>query len=344
MCYVYEADAKSLMDPLVHRHQYRLSLNNASVCSREVFLLFVVNSAPEHREERQLIRETWGSVKEYSGAQIRVVFLVGECTKPKTMRTGELNERLNAENDEHSDLIKGNFIDDYANLTYKTVMGLYWVNTYCLRASFVMKTDDDVTINLFKVVHFLQEISQTHSKLSTFYYGRCVQAFPDRSRASKWYISLSDYKHWLYPPFCMGGGYILSKEAASQIYRATTKVPFFWMDDVYIGFCAELANIEPINNYFGYYIVLPYWSRNAPWEYTILKVNDAGITERRERWSYLETLRNSHSLQYYRRVGIGLIMLVCLLVCILVMFIKFLYIFCKTRRLKTANFFGFLIN
>ena len=341
MCYVYEADAKSLMDPLVHRHQYRLSLNNASVCSREVFLLFVVNSAPEHREERQLIRETWGSVKEYSGAQIRVVFLIGECTKPKTMSTGELNERLNVESDEHSDLIKGNFIDNFANLTYKTVMGLYWVNMYCLRAWFVMKTDDDVTINLFKVVHFLQEISQTQSKLSKFYYGRCVQAFPDRSRSSKRYISFSDYKHRLYPPFCMGEGYILSKEAASQIYRATTKVPFFWMDDVFIGFCAELANIEPIDNYFGYYIVLPYWSRNAPWEYTILKVNKAGITERRERWSYLESLRNPHSLQYYRSVGTGLIMLLCLLVCILVMFIKFLYNLLRLEHMKRPTSLAF---
>ena len=207
-------------------------------------------------------------------------------------------------------------------------MGLYWMNTYCSRASFVMKTDDDVSINLFKVVDFLQEISQTQSKLSTFFYGRCLQPFPRRSKSSKWYISSSDYKHRLYPPFCMGGGYILSNEVASKIYRATTKVPFFWMDDVYIGFCAGLANIKPIDNYFGYYFILPWSWTDAPWEYTILKVNDAGKTERRETWSYIKSLRNTHSLRYYRIVGTCLIMVLGLLVCMLLIVIQF----CKTRN------------
>ena len=36
-------------------------------------------------------------------------------------------------------------------------------------------------------------------------------------------------------------------EVASHVNRATTKVPFFWVDDVYKGFCAWLANIRPID-------------------------------------------------------------------------------------------------
>ena len=322
MLYVYEADATSLMDPLVHKHQYRLSLNNASVCSSDVFLLFVVNSAREHKEEREVIRETWGSVKEYSGAQIRTVFLVGELS------TGQSNEPLKAESDVHGDLIQGNFIDDYANLTYKTVMGLYWVNTYCPTVSFVMKADDDVSINLYKLIHFLQEISKTQSKLSNFFYGSCGQHFPKRSRSSKWYISLTAYKHWLYPSFCTGSGYILSTEAASKIYSATSKVPFFWMEDVYLGFCAELENIEPIDNYFGYYLVLPWSLTDAPWEYTIMKMNNDGKAERRETWVYIKSHISSHSIWYYRIVGSCLMMvLVCLLVCMVVMVIQFRIIY-----------------
>ena len=50
---------------------------------------------------------------------------------------------------------------------------------------------------------------------------------------------------------------------------------------------------------------------------------------------FLESLISPHSLRYYRRVGTCLIMLVCLLLCILVIVIKFLYIFCKTRRFST---------
>ena len=335
MLYVYEANAKSLMDPFVHRHQYRLSLNNASVCSRDIFLLILVNSALEHKKEREVIRETWGSVKEYSGAQIRTVFLVGECTQPKTKSTWQLNERLKAESDIHGDIVKGNFIDKYANLTYKTVMGLYWVNIYCSRSSFVMKTDDDVSINLYKLVDFLQEISQTPSILSHFYFGRCEQDFPVRSRSSKWYISFSDYEYKLYPPYCRGPGYVFSNEDASHIYSATSKVPFIWMEDVYIGFCAEFAKIKPINNFLGYYFLQPIynylnfqsWSAtDAPWEYTILKVNDAAAdkTEKRDTWAYIKSHRSYHSLHNYTSVVTCVIMLlVCSLICMLAMFIKF---------------------
>ena len=332
MLYVYEADATSLMDPLVHKHQYRLSLNNANVCSSDVFLLFVVNSAREHREEREVIRETWGSIKEYGGAQIRTVFLVGELS------TGQSNERLKVESDVHGDLIQGNFIDDYANMTYKTVMGLYWVNTYCPGASFVMKADDDVSINLYKLIYFLKEISQTQSKLSSFFYGSCGQHFAQRSRSSKWYISFSDYEYNLYPPYCMGLGYVFSKEVAFQIYSATTKVPFLWLEDVYIGFCAKLAHVVPMNNYFGYYFLQPMhdhfgyyfglpWSfADAPWEYTILKMNNDGKTERRDTWAYINSLKGSHSLRYYRYVGTFtcvIVLLACSLICMLVMVIQF---------------------
>ena len=39
--------------------------------------------------------------------------------------------------------------------------GVHWMNTYCANASFVMKNDDDVMINIYELVHFLPGIVQT---------------------------------------------------------------------------------------------------------------------------------------------------------------------------------------
>ncbi len=38
--------------------------------------------------------------------------------------------------------------DTYHNLTLKTVMGLKWASIFCPQAKFVLKTDDDIYVNL----------------------------------------------------------------------------------------------------------------------------------------------------------------------------------------------------
>ena len=40
------------------------------------------------------------------------------------------------------------FQDIYYNLTLKTVMGLKWTSIYCNQAKYIMKTDDDIFVNV----------------------------------------------------------------------------------------------------------------------------------------------------------------------------------------------------
>ena len=77
-----------------------------------------------------------------------------------------------------------------------------------------------------------------------------------------------------------------------------------------------------MDDHFGYYFGLPWSLANAPWEYTILKMNNAGETERRDTWANIKSLRGSHSLRYYRIVGTCVIVLfVCSLICMLVIMV-----------------------
>ena len=63
MSYVYDANDTLLIDKFIHKHKYRLPLNNVSVCDRNIFIFITVNSDPENRNSRDIIRESWGSVK-----------------------------------------------------------------------------------------------------------------------------------------------------------------------------------------------------------------------------------------------------------------------------------------
>ena len=298
MSYVYEANGTFLKDPFIHKHKYRLSLNNANVCDRNIFLLITVNSDPENRNSRNIIRDTWGSVKIYNGLHIRVVFFMGDRLTPKRGRADELTDQLTDESFLYGDIARGDFIDDYFNLTYKTVLGLHWMTMYCPKANFVVKVDDDVMVNIYKLVNFLQEHNKKEN-LQHFYYGSTFnEAHPIREKTSKWHISYSDYKYSKYPAYCAGLGYIFSNQAAGRIYQATSKIPFFWVDDVFIGFCAELSTIRPIHHYFGYYMLDKRY-RDVPWEYTIVKEIDRDRQElSQEAWTYINIIKYNNGLTY----------------------------------------------
>merc|ERR1712107_33260 len=56
--------------------------------------------------------------------------------------------------------VQENFLDSYANLTIKSVMMLKWFTQFCERgpkgAQYVLKTDDDMYINLVKLWELVQ--------------------------------------------------------------------------------------------------------------------------------------------------------------------------------------------
>ena len=59
--------------------------------------------------------------------------------------------RLEEESSQHGDLVQGDFLDTYHNLSYKAVMGNLWVAEFCSQAEFVVKTDDDMYVDLYEV-------------------------------------------------------------------------------------------------------------------------------------------------------------------------------------------------
>lgn len=58
-------------------------------------------------------------------------------------------------------ILQENFIDTYHNLTYKGIAALRWIDSYCGQAVFVLKTDDDIFVNMYTLIRYLKKMSRT---------------------------------------------------------------------------------------------------------------------------------------------------------------------------------------
>ena len=63
----------------------------------------------------------------------------------------KLQKSIEDENQKFGDIIQGDFVDSYHNLSYKAIMGNLWAAEFCEQAEFVVKTDDDMFIDLYEV-------------------------------------------------------------------------------------------------------------------------------------------------------------------------------------------------
>ena len=225
---------------------YKFVFTSQRVCQTasgkqaEVDLVIVVASAPDRREQRNLVRDTWASVtKNNTWNKARYIFLLGHSN---------LDLEITKENDLHGDMALQDFQDSYKNLTLKTLMGLEWFATFCPGAKNLMKTDDDVLIHIHNILHLIHRKAYNSSHV----HGRChPNKAPMRDSSSKWYTPFSMYPHAAYPPYCGGYGYILAHNIVNDILTISFNIPFFTWEDVYIGLCLkELGyNVRKVTGY-----------------------------------------------------------------------------------------------
>lgn len=64
---------------------------------------------------------------------LRLVFMMGKPRSEKEQRIVDEEHQL------FGDIVQGDFIEDYKNLTLKAIMGLKWVSLYCKQAAWAIK-------------------------------------------------------------------------------------------------------------------------------------------------------------------------------------------------------------
>lgn len=77
-----------------------------------------------------------------------------------------IQDELSTEQSLYQDLIIANFIDSYDNLTLKTMSMLEWMKDYCNQSEYLLKTDDDMFINVGNLLAFVGRIEVSHINLT----------------------------------------------------------------------------------------------------------------------------------------------------------------------------------
>ena len=78
-----------------------------------------------------------------------------------------IQRSLEEESQEYGDLVQGDFLDNYYNLSYKAIMGNLWVAEFCSQAEFLVKTDDDMFVDMYEVKTCFIDLCR-HKQLKVF--------------------------------------------------------------------------------------------------------------------------------------------------------------------------------
>ena len=212
---------------ILNPHPFKYIINAQNIChNKDIFLIVYIHTAPKHYKRRMVIRQTWGNPKHYD-VKIRLIFVMGKTADP-----ADVQNSLYFESEQYGDIVQEDFLDSYRNLTYKGVASLKWISNYCRHAKFVLKTDDDIFVNMFTLLrHF-----KSRDKLGTsrgllmclVWYRMKVM------RKGKWKVGEKEFKDSYYPTYCSGSAFSMSTDVAISLHKASYHVPFFWVDDFYI--------------------------------------------------------------------------------------------------------------
>ncbi|NXS64368.1 B3GN3 acetylglucosaminyltransferase, partial [Brachypteracias leptosomus] len=207
--------------------------------SPNIFLLLAIKSSPANFDRREAIRKSWGQERTFEGAVIRRVFLVGVA--PDARDAKKLNRLLHLEQRRHRDVLQWDFKDTFFNLTLKQVLFHAWLEQHCPGVRFVFNGDDDIFVNTDNVVRFAKDARGQHLMVGSV----LVNTGPIRAPGSKYFVPKQLQKSERYPPYCSGGGMVMSGFTARLIARESRGIDLFPIDDVYLGMCLEKAGLLP---------------------------------------------------------------------------------------------------
>ncbi|XP_037935575.1 beta-1,3-galactosyltransferase 5-like [Teleopsis dalmanni] len=227
--------------------------NNLCNNKKEFLAIIIVTSYAGHDELRSAHRQAISQVK-LAELGFKRVFLLAEI--PKTEHFINQNQLQN-EQERFGDLLQGNFMEGYRNLSYKHIMGLRWAAIECKQAKFIIKIDDDIVYDVFQLRRYLELLEVQHAELASSdnllsgYVLRNTK--PQRNIANKWFVSSQEYIGDIYPDYLSGWLYITNSATATKLVYEAQQSNFFWIDDTWVtGILREKLKI-PIQTLNAWY-------------------------------------------------------------------------------------------
>ncbi|XP_067679218.1 beta-1,3-galactosyltransferase 1-like [Haliotis asinina] len=214
---------------------FNYNINHPSLCLQytEVFLLVAIRTIFAHYDRRMAIRETWGSKHTYKGLHIPLVFMFG------AMGNKDIQNSIERENKIYKDIIQEDFMDSDNNLTLKTAMSYKWASKHCPHASYVMVANDNIIVDIFKLIPYLKSQSPSADKFTVCNFQKCCEA-PPQSR----FLKSNYFKYYgRSEQVCSSDAYLAPIGVVDKLFQASLSTPRFGPDQAWMGVVAREAGI-----------------------------------------------------------------------------------------------------
>ena len=209
-----------------------------------VFMVVLISSPPLHFESRDAIRKTWGKQTAVLGEKIKVLFVMG-LTRGDTVG---IQQRIDEEDKLYNDIIQASFTESFQNLTLKVIMGLKWVTEHCAHAKYMYKGDDDMFVNFNNIIKYIKK-ARAKGKMTKSILGSLIYtSVPVRRKESKYYVPYDVYRERYFPPYCSGGGYIISTDIIPAMYKHALTTPIIPIDDAYQGMLIDEVGAKLVDH------------------------------------------------------------------------------------------------
>ena len=204
----------------------------------DVLFLILVN--PEDEHGRINIRQSWVSVTQANrAARFRHLFVIGST------RNAQRQRRIDAEQAHYGDILQKDMPEGYRNITVKMVSGMQWATVHCSNARYIMKVDIDTFVN---IAGLMSVISSIGAEVGLF--GKCEYVHgPIRMNGHHRDISHEMHPETACAPYCFGGGYVLTMEAAKGLVWIAPDMPPLGVEDVFVGMCLRELRLQGNNKH-----------------------------------------------------------------------------------------------
>ncbi|MEG7521718.1 MAG: hypothetical protein M3H12_01255, partial [Chromatiales bacterium] len=218
----------------------------------EVTWLVYVHTQPHRGDKRTVQRRTWANERLFKKRDIRVIFVMGSNGRPVLQR------EVAAEFSRHRDIVQGNFMDDEYSGPTKARLALKWIATYCAKAKYILKVEDDTFVDIF----WLRDIVKKHWGSNRLIacplwpeHSRLIRRDPRKCSGDIWCLRYTEFPGMThFPRYCDAIGYLVSRAMARRMFEAVPKTAFFWLEEVYMTAMlpSRLDDVEYVNFFSNY--------------------------------------------------------------------------------------------
>ena len=220
-------------------------------CEGSERLLLMISSGPNNIESRGRWREAISGVGGGEGeGGLKVMFLVSSCQPGQ-----DCPHQLEEEHRHHGDILQTSLLDGHRRLGYKILAGYVWAHQHCPGVGHVLKTDDNVVMDLPLLLsvsrHPLADGSITcgagtpHRNMKTLRSDR-------PHMTGNWSTTKEELEDDIMPDFCCGFTYITTPgvgarlvQAANLLYPESEVVQI--EDSLITGVLRERAGVELVS-------------------------------------------------------------------------------------------------